>query len=620
MAVSTRFFAIAALAAAGAAGVGYLALDQSQSGDAGIDGTVAASPVNVAQILSFLPDGINVTYGAESYATGSGKTTLTDLKVTFGDTDNRGFTVEKLVIAGFAGDFLQARVNGTNFDQNAVLVDYLEARNVSAFGLQSFFDEASEAYLETLGEFADGAIDDELLDLDQEIGRVDFKIERILVDDFELLPFVLNHVAPSGDGDLDLDSMHTLQDFAAYSRAIGAKEVSMTGLSTILEMEQEGQAADMRMAIPSVKIEGWRGGDYKRSSSENMTYEMAMSIPDEGEALPFEKMEMSGAIGAYAVEDVRLDAALGWLARGEMPPTTETDLMSLGTWRIQDVAFTLFDAPIYSVESSVTDMTSFHWLIPTKITHKTDNLVYDFGSLVDTISALLPNDEASEEMEIVSKGLVVLKQYDLAAPSVDISFDWLWDAERTGSAGNGPASFSVETGLTGYGTFAYNLSGALGSFEAWVKSFDGPEAPDTEEAFKSFAAENFTLAGQSLIMTDRGGNDRLFNGVSDFAKALKDDVPELAVLAAYDVATLKLLVSSSIKGGAAFGLEEVPELRDYAQALANYITQGGTFKVAIEPDDPIGFTTFSALEGIDNPKERKAFLDKIGFVLEHTTP
>lgn len=604
MAISIRVFGLASLATIGSAGLGYWAL--GQSADPTIDGSVASGPVDVQQILSYLPESVTVTFDDQEYDQASGKTIVKDLKITFGDIMGRGLSIDTLTVAGFDSDFLQARMEGDNFDQSAVLIDHLDARNISLFGMEAFYEQANKAYLDKINEFAGSAHGEETAEIEQSIERIDYVIEKILIDDFELMPFMLI----KKDRETD-EGMVMLQSFAAYSRAVGAKQMAMTGLSLAMEMTQDGQPMNMQMSIPSAGVTGWRGADYQRSYAEGVTFDMAISVSKTDE-MPFELVEMSGGLASYSVENVRLDKALSWLARAEIPPTTETDLMSLGLWEFKDMSFTLFDAPFYAIESSVTDMSNFNWLVPTNITHKTDNLVYNIGALFEIFTELSPDIQDNPDLEMFAKALSVMETYDLSAPSMDLAFAWNWEE------GSGPASLFMETGLDGYGTFAFDLGGRLGRFEAWEDVAKEVEAGGDKDLLEALAQESLAFGGARLEMQDRGGNDRLFKLVIALADLFKDENPQWAALAAYDEETLKLLASSSIIGGAGLAAKELPEVRGYAKALADYITEGGTFTIALAPETPISFETLSQFSDIHDPQRAKDLFDAMGFKVTHT--
>ena len=568
-------------------------------------GSVTKGEVDVDSLLSFLPEAINVAYADAAYDQGSGMTTLSDLKVTFGDTDGQGLSIETLKIAGFDEDFLRARIAGTNFDQSAVIIDHFEAQNLSLFGMEQFYEGVTDAYLETVNELTEEAIGEDIPDIEQSIDKLEYVIEQIVIDDFELLPFELFAPREGAGGEPDED-FATLQRFATFYRAIGAKGMSMIGASSVIEMTQDGQPMSMNMDVPKVSMRDWRGGDYGYSSVEGMTFDMKVSLPEEDD-VPFESMDMSAEFASYSLENLRLDKAMRWLSRGEMPPTTETDLMSLGVWKMQDMTFNMFGAPFYSVESSVTDMSEFHWFVPTRITQKTENLVYDFGALFETLSDVIPElqEGGPEAQEMFLSVLEIAKEYDLSAPSMDLGFKWLWNPDT------GAGSFSMDTGLDGYGTMTFDMSGAIANFQRWVDEASVEER--SEEQLEALMAETANLAGLRFEMDDRGGNDRLFDAAIALGEALKDISPEAATLAAYDKDTLKLLLASSIKGGAELGAAEFPPIRDYASALADYLTEGGKFAIALEPDAPLSMETVAKLDQIDAPSDIEPLLEEFGF-------
>ena len=570
--------------------------------------------VDVAQLLDVLPGEIVTRYEEVSYNERTGETVISNLRFSSEVDTEVGVIIETLSVSGVDTDFLLARLNGTNFDEEAIVVDKLEASNISLFGVEKFYGDFFETYNEKVEDIGD---DTELEDAFNliEFEKLNFQIETLSLDDFELRPFLL--IKRELEDETDSELLGFLQTYAAYNRAIGAQRMSMQGLKMAMAMRDAGELIDMTFDVPSSIVEGWHGGDMDKYVVDRMTFKMSAPIPEEdGDAdLPFESVSMAGDYGLQMVEGLRLDKALSWLARREMPPTTETDLMSLGVWTAKDQTLSIFDKPFFSVESSVMDMSQFHWLIPTQISSQAGNLVYDIGGMMEFVGSLVPEDEEEfENFEMVLKVFDVLEQYDLSAPSMDLDFNWLWDAE------DGPARISVETGLEGYGTFAFDLSGAIAGFDDWVSAVKAAEETDGEEVFEAFANQNFAFNSQSIVMTDRGGNDRLLHAAIDVAKAIKDDVPEVAVLAAYDVETLKLLASNAIIGGAALAGQEFPVLNDYAKALAGYVAEGGSFKVAMEPEAPVRMKTFRKLSDIGNPEDAQAFLEALNFTVEHTQP
>ena len=573
-------------------------------------GSVAKGEVDVESLFSFLPEEIKVAYADTAYDQASGMTTLSDLKVTLAEDDDKGVSIEKLMIAGFDEDFLRARIAGTNFDQRAVIFDHFEAQNLSLFGLEQFYEDLTDVYLDAVDELAEEAIGENIPDIEQSIEKLEYVIERIAIDDLEFLPFELFSANEEAGG-----GQAALQLISTYYRAIGAKDVSMTGASVAMEMTQDGQAFSIDMKIPKTGFKGWRGGDIDLSYAEGITFDMEVPFPEDDD-VPFESMDMSGGLAYYSVENFRLDKAFRWLARGEMPPTTETDLMSLGIWTMKDTSFTMFGAPFYSIDSYIIDLSNFHWLVPNDAEIKIENLVYDIGAFVDVIIELLPEDVPDrEEIDMVSTSLDVLKDYDLSAISLDLSLDWDWNPET------GVTKMSYFSGLDGYGTANFDLIGAMANFEQWAEAVQNADENGEEDPgdFEEFFADTFRLDGMRFEMDDRGGNDRLYDAVIALSKVLKDVHPSWEVASAYDKDTLKLLLSSTIKGAAGSMASEFPPITGYADALAKYLSDGGKFSVELVPDTPITADALEGLEGrVEGPEDIEAVLDDLGFSIRHT--
>ena len=575
--------------------------------------------VDVTQLLNVLPSEIVTSYDDVAYNERTGETVISNLRFSSEEDTDVGVIIETLSVTGVNTDFLLARLNGTNFDEESIVVDQLEASKISLFGVEKFYGDFFETYNEKVEEVVDGLVDDDELEdafSPTEIEKLNFQIETISLDDFELRPFLLNK--RELEDETDSEVLGFFQAYAAYNRSIGAQRMSIDGLKLDMAMRDADGLMNMTFNVPSSIVEGWHGGDIDKSVVDSMTFNANVPIPEEdrdGE-LPFESISMAGDYGLQMVEGLRLDKALSWLARGEMPPTTETDLMSLGVWTAKDQSFLMFDKPFFSLESSVTDMSQFHWLIPTQIKSENENIVYDIGGLMEFVSSFVPeDDEGAEDLEMVTKVLGVLKDYDLSAPSMDIDFNWLWDAQA------GASALTMETGLDGYGTTNFDISGIVGGFDDWVATVEAARTQENDgDAFEAFAAERFAFNGASFKMDDRGGNDRIYDAVVAVAQVLKDTSPEAAAIAAYDKETLKILVSSGLRAGAATISEEFPFVVEYVGMLADYMTKGGTFAVALEPDTPLNMETLAGLEQAESPADIEALLDTLGFSVTYNEP
>lgn len=576
------------------------------SNPADLIGAVAKGEVDIDYLKGYMPEGLVMTFEDNTYAANTGLTTLTKVRLSSEENADFGVEIGKLAMAGFDRDFVETRIAEGNFEQSAVVFDYLEASDISLFGFEAFYESINAATTEVFEDLVEDALEEDFPSIEQSFDKIDFRIDKIIIDDFEFLPFEL---FKSKDKD-ESEGEAFLRSWLSHTLAVGAKTIYSEGLSLGMDITQDGQSVSSSFSMPVSLYEGWRGGDYKLSYIENTQFNIDVPIGEDEVDFPFDTMEMSGSFGTYLIEDIRLTKAIEWLARGEMPPTSETDLLSLGKWTMKDLNVTMLGAPFYSLDSSYTDLSHFHWLIPTKIENRTENLVYDMGALVENILTAMPAGEIDADgLEVMTKSLDVLRDYDLAAPSVDFDFNWNWDPEE------GDAELLIDTSLDGYGTFEYAISGAVASFQQWVK--EGSQFDVESDEFDTFMAETSRLDSMRLQMNDRGGNERLYDLAQELGETLKDISPEMAVLAAYDKDTMKLLVSSTVKSGAAVGAADFPQLKVYATALSDYLAEGGIFTVAMSPSRPIDQDMIADLEEPKGPGDIQAILDEFGFSVTH---
>lgn len=519
-----------------------------------------AANVDIENIVAFLPDDIEVAFEEQSYDPQTGYTKLTNVRMTGRGGPNLGVAFGELIVAGFNDTFIADRKAGKNFAAGAVIIDHLDIRDISLIGVEQILEDFDAASRE-------------------QIKRLEFQIDRILIDDFSLRPFELFAA------NTEEEVLGDLQLFASYTRAMGAKTISVTGFSWLTEMVIDGEDNFVDISFASSELHEWRGGDFNLGIAKDIVFDI--KVPDDDTDNPFYVEVLEGALltELSEVRDLRLDKVLYWAARNEMPPVSETDLMSLGVWRTIGQEFNYFGSSVFSIESSVTDASNFHWLIPTKLTSETDNLVSDHGKFAEVVS----KESVGEGVEFLATFFEVqpvLEKYDLSALTVDMDFDWTWDPS------SGEGSLTYLSGWDGYGTMALDIFGAVPDFNTWVKE---EHLLSEENALTAFLSENFSLNGMKFQMEDRGGNPRLFEASVELSQYLKEDSEEWEVISNYDIDTLKLLVSSGVIGMAAPASGVFPPIIKYAEQLGEYLTEGGIYTISLNPETPIKVTELQQL-------------------------
>ncbi|MEO1407653.1 MAG: hypothetical protein AAFV54_14355, partial [Pseudomonadota bacterium] len=402
--------------------------------------------------------------------------------------------------------------------------------------------------------------------------------------------------------------MRYLQDVAAFNRSIGAEEMALEGLSYDFAMTSAGDEVAMAIALPSMRVEDWEGGNVGRVASENMSFSFSLpgNFVDSDSESDLEKIEMTGSFGTYLIEGVQLDKAYRYLALGEMPPRTETDLMSLGTWVLEDMTYSMFGAEFYSIRKSVVDFSGFHWLIPTDFSLDVDDLSYDFGSLFQNIVALDSELSEDEDLEQFMSILPVLEEYGLAAPVIDIEGQWRWDAE------GGPASMGFAYGLERYGRVALDLSGVLPDFASAAASIESSD----RDAIDALFSRESAFSGGSLVLEDLGGIDNALSLAIDVAKVLpKGDGLDISNMSPEG---LKGLAIGGLSFASSQAVQVFPPAAEYIASLSQYISDGGTLSLSVAPERPLVAKELAKLPELI--EDADTFVNLIGLSVVHEPP
>lgn len=609
MSLTARLLGASAFIAASA-----LAL-QTYLPDADAQELAVSGPVDMQRLVSFLPGEIGTSIGETSYDAATGATIVNGLRFFDPDNEDVGLEIGTLALTGFDMDLFEARMAGQALDTTGLLIDYMQATDITLYGVETLYGGAIDAY--------NGLLEDTLEALEEEEGEVaieldtggpiglqklDFRINSITLDDFMLRPFELTKKAFDEGEEDDAELFHFLQAYAAFQRAMGAASLTMSGLTFDMAMTEDDAPMSMSYTISSITTEGWQGGDIASSVTDRTIFTASVPMDEEDEDFPFENMDMSGDYRRQTVTDIRLDKALGWLARGELPPRTETDLMSLGVWTADGITFNMFGDTFYSMGAYVMDMSGFHWLVPTAIDMRVDDLVYNIGPLMRVVADTDPDFADSEERQTLLDVLSVMDKYGLSAPSFDADIAWRWDPET------GPANLNMTYGLDGYGTASTDLDIVSSSFDDLASLFDIEDEDAREAAFKQMAEQDMRFSGFSLELNDQGGLDKLFSMAIEIMNIVPNE--ETAAFANMEPEDLRAMAAGLVPLGA-FELSKVfPPAAGYARTMSSYINEGGKLRIAAEPPTPLSSKEIEKLPDLASDTDK--IVDMFGLSVVHT--
>lgn len=529
----------------------------------------------------------------------------------------------------------ELRAWGVNAEANGSgdvrIADRIDARGVEWFGFGELIEAQSNAYVDaiesSMGELA--ADTDVEMDLNASIEQYELGADRFIIDG--LVIHAREEAADSEDDGVagaEEDGaeafLSVMKMFADSSRRASFDASAVYGLRMSLSMDQATGKTDMTMQGPFTAMSGWRRGDLDFYAARDFVYDMGVTVPetvvvDEGtgvsETTPEVSMQIGGGYEFFSLEDLKLARLYEFLSNETLPPTSETDFLSLGVWRIRGEHQSFNGHEISTTEEATIDLSNFHWFVPTEIEFAARGVKYDLGALFtfsgDMAAASSP--ESGADLEQLEQLVAALEETGLDVVSYDMEMQGRWRPE------NGETTSFIE--LTGeeVGDWRQSFEGTLPDFEV-VETM----AATGEESFdwggvSQRVLEASSLRRYSLEIADKGGLDKGFAMAVAMAKLAPEDDPGAAMMRNADPADLRISSAAMIRLMAPQAAQAFPPATEYITAVADFIQKGGVLRAEANPPAPV---TAELLEG-----EREAlqadparFAELLGLTVVHEPP
>jgi hypothetical protein len=614
----------------------------------------ATAAADIESLRAALPAEVAVSWGGLSFDAATGSTLLTAVKMTPKDNTEVGVSIDELRLYDLDVDLLKARLTGQRLTESGPLARRIDAKNVSAFGLATLMNGMMGAAYEG---FSDGVMlppedgipaepanplkfqpadptatapegwppgtepelgfpeDDFSFDMSSTIERYEVSAGRVIIDDIVLKPY---QVAPAPAAAANADDpmasfMSVLQMFAAFNQSFGIDTAAYLDVKGGLSMTQFGETMSTDVAIKSLGARGMRGGDTDAMYMRGLTYTAtgaSMGMP----------MDMTYAVDLYTMEDFRLGKVMDYLAKGVLPPRTETNLMSLGIWRSQAESFKLGAKEFYTVAESMFDGSGFHWFIPTKLAASGKGMSLDVGGLIEyaqqASSAIMGDtgddpfsaEQLAAQSAEMQQMIATLNKHGLSKIAGDYNFGWNWNA------GNGEAK--LELGFDGKDLLKFNTKyeGGFPSFKAVSDLIpDNIEATD-QEALANVFTTSTSLKLIEFNIEDKGGLPKIYGLMGDFAPVMGMGAEPMTA------ENVRTMASSGLKTMAAAVSQDIPEIPGLLNPIAAFLELGGKLRLAIQPATPMPFSSFEtvmtgAMMGSSTPSQ---IIKDLGVKSEHT--
>ena len=562
-------------------------------------------------VSALLPDWLTLTIGSSEFDAASGATIWKTVSLTSADNDQLGITAEEVKLWGLNTDGIAARVVGTNLNETVKLAERIEARGVETLGLETAFTEFMIGYAEgvssTIEAVApeDGISDEELAEMrdamEMIVDEYTFEVGQIVAVGPQMRPWEISRVDPAvAEAEPDKAALMVLQEFAAYYRTFGVDYLIWTDTRFSMAMDQDGIKQDVEGVYDLTGYAGWYGGDIESSIVTGGRFAQDMDMTefmiDEGlsaDEIPasMQSMRMDFGLKSGTFKEMKFDKVLRYIAMGEWPPTTDTELMSYGRLDTQGIYMSLNEADLISIDSMVLDLSDWHWFIPSKVEMSFEGMRYDISGIMD-LMASAPDAPSSEELEMVNKVMDVAKKYDALPIIFDAKYAYEWNPET------GAFTFTAPQKHHNFGQAEFEVSGFLPNFEDGVAAVKADMAyepdPDAdfwetryrETAWDKLIQEKLALTGGLLVLDDQGGLDKIFPLMSEIGKLNPDEAGPM--LANSDPEALRSAASSSIGFAAIQAGKELPPAEAWVMAFSDWVRDGGTVRLTLEPSEPLG--------------------------------
>jgi hypothetical protein len=518
-------------------------------------------------------------------------TTATDVTLTPAGMDTIGMVVGELTVWGADVEALEARLSGGS--ETVRVADRIDAKNIRWFGFDTLSNEMINELTASMGD-----------EVPADVGRYDMTAARMIIDGMTIHP---------PDPGLPADSeqsgfMPFLAKLASYERLMSAEAMALYDTDVDFAIADGRDDMTMRITLPFVGYEGWSRGDLDFALIKGLEGSMSVASPDNAGGQP---IAVGFAVEEYSIAGLRLAGLFEYLVRGELPPTSATDIMSLGVWKSRNLSYTMNGEPFYSLAESTSDLSGFHWLIPKRMTFTANDLVYDFNGIMKSEMEAEPQESQEQAQAILAK----LDKYGLARPVIDYDLTMGWSPE------SGRSELDFSGTLEEFATLNYSFGGIIPTYDAFLAA-ERDEAGSVDwDAIGALAARDGALSDMQLQLVDLGGVDKTFALAVEFREFVPAEQmnPTVAALLESDPQQLKNGVAALINIAAPQMAQQFPPAEGYLKSVAQFLLQGGALTARVAPSAPLtqdSVQTFVMEQGGQPAPD--AFIDFVGFTLTHT--
>lgn len=595
----------------------------------------ATAAADIAGLRDALPKAVTLTWGDLSFDAATGATVIKQLKLGLAEIEGVSLNVDELRLYDFDAELAKARLAGQRLTETAPLAARIDAKGISVVGMAAMLNESMgyEPLMEAADDVTPDTTDDEVAPEDwppstepefefddamfmTSFDRYDFSFGRLILNDVVLRPYEVI-APPQGGGMAEAfgPNPEFFQQYVAVLRAFGVDAFAGFDMKADMAMIQLGQKIAATFSADATGTRGMRGGDIDAS------FVRGLQIAFDSTASSFTgapAMNFSYDIGQMGIEDMRFDKLYAYMAKGTVPPRTETDLLSYGLITLENQALKVGGRDLMTVGESSLDARKFHWFIPTEIKASAKNAMIDIAAITQMSGELGKAFQEQQQQQWGSDYPVApmpdfaaiaaaMEKNGLARPNMDFNLGWNWNP-TSGDA-------KIDLGMSGKDLMqvAMKYEGGFPDFKSVSDLIpDNPEMANSSAIAQLFDARS-TLKLVKVDLVDNGGLGKMFDFAADMGPIMAATDPSgFNPMEGQTGASLRQMA-----GGMLTMLGASPDLAPFITPMANFIVEGGKLNLTFQPSQPMAFSSFGE-KMMGSTQSPGVTLKELGLKVEHS--
>lgn len=604
----------------------------------------ATAAADFAAVRDALPKEVTLTWDNLAFDAATGSTVITQLKLGLAEVPGVSVNIDELRLYDFDAEFAKARLTGQRLTESAPLAARIDAKGISLVGMAAMLNQ-SMGFAPVVAEppvavtpeapaiLPEGApegwppLTEPEFEFDDAMfattfDRYDFGFGRIILNDVVLRPYEVAATPPTGGmADMYGPGSIVMQQYMGVMRSFGIDAFAGYDMKADFAMTQMGQKVSATVSAETSGTRGMRGGDMDASFLRGFTMAFDSTGSSFTAAPP---MSFSYAVDLMGIEDMRFDKLYSYMAKGAVPPRTETDLFSYGLITMQNQAVKVGGKDIMTVGESSLDARKFHWFIPTEIKASATNAVIDLAAITQMSGEFAAQMQAQQEaqwgddtetdpayatpaMPDFAAIAAAMEKHGLARPNMNFNFGWNWNAT------SGDAKVDLGFGGENLMQMALKYEGGFPDF----KSVSDLIPEDMGMANMDGVAQLFdarsTLKLINVNVVDNGGLAKMFDFTADMGPIMAAGDPSgFNPLEGQTGASLRQMA-----GGMLTMLGATPDIAPFITPMANFIMEGGKLNITLQPPAPMTFSAFGE-KMVGTMQAPGATLKDVGLKVEHS--